>query len=152
MNKIKDKVTRHNKIMRVLKRVWTNKFKLRILNNPWSRKETRTNNKKNKRSKPKTESNMKEHMEGKTINSKIITLSITSLWIKNKTLVRVNKINKARAKGKKELENPFIRSANNSCKKSWKSKINQRANNSSIRISTLESSRRMINRLTRMIK
>lgn len=60
--------------IKMMKENKINKLKLRTQNNQWKNKEIKIMRKKRKRNKLKIENSMKEHMEGKTTNSKTIIL------------------------------------------------------------------------------
>lgn len=104
--------------MKMMKENKMNKFKLKILNNPWKKNHNNLTKKKSKRNRLKTENNMKEHMEDRIINLKIIILCMIKISMIKKIWVKVNKMRKDLDKGKKVPENLFTLSENNSCKKS----------------------------------
>lgn len=95
------------------------KSKSKTINNPWNKKNPKTlTNKKRKKNKLKTKSNIKGPMVDRITNSKTITLFIISNTMINKTWEKVNKMPKDQAKGKKVLASLYILSGNNSCRKS----------------------------------
>lgn len=135
--------------MKMMKENKMNRFKLKILNNLWKKNHKNLTKKKSKRNRLKTENNMKEHMEDRIINLKIIILYMIKISMIKKIWVKVNKMRKDLDKDKKVPENLFTLSENNSCKKSWKSKINQKVMKSFIKTLMLEFSKKTIKKSTK---
>lgn len=95
-------------LMKMIKKKKMNKFKLKIPNNQWKNNLNNSMRKKSKRSKLKIESNIKELMEDKIINLKIIILFMNKRIMINKIWVKANKMPKDLVKDKKGLENLSI--------------------------------------------
>lgn len=95
-------------LMKTIKVKKMNKFKLKIPNNQWKNSLNNPMRKKSKRNKLKIGSNIKELMEDKIINLKIIILFMNKRITINKIWVKVNKMPKDLVKDKKVLESLSI--------------------------------------------
>lgn len=95
-------------LMKMIKEKKMNKFKFKTPNNQWKNNSKNPMRKKRKRNRLKTESNIKELMEDKTINLKIIISFMNKRITINKIWVKVNKMPKDLVKDKKVLESLSI--------------------------------------------
>lgn len=116
MRKIANNLKKYQ--MRMIKERRINRFKSKMINSPLRNSHNNPIKKKRKRNRLKIESSMKELMEGKIINSKIIILFMIRRLMTNKIWDKVRKMLKAQDKGKKVLVNLSILSGRNSFKKS----------------------------------